>query len=120
MPVTNVVDQADDLGVDRQHKFWNHIRASGIRHPSNPNEEKRRSWISDRQIICTIFIASAILALSRRPLILCARLYYESFATDFSTQRLDLPVAVSIFAGSGRRQAGADRRCGVRARLLAG
>src|ERR1700730_10733106 len=25
-----------------------------------------------------------------------ARLYYESFATDFSTQRLDLPVAVSI------------------------
>jgi pimeloyl-ACP methyl ester carboxylesterase len=28
-----------------------------------------------------------------------ARLYYESFATDFSTQRLDLPVAVSIFPG---------------------
>src|SRR5260370_38920908 len=26
-----------------------------------------------------------------------ARLYYESFGTDFSTQRLDLPVAVSIF-----------------------
>jgi hypothetical protein len=26
-----------------------------------------------------------------------ARLYYESFRTDFSTQRLDLPVAVSIF-----------------------
>jgi epoxide hydrolase len=28
-----------------------------------------------------------------------ARLYYESFGTDFSTQRLDLPVAVSIFPG---------------------
>jgi len=28
-----------------------------------------------------------------------ARLYYESFATDFSTQRVDLPVAVSIFPG---------------------
>jgi hypothetical protein len=28
-----------------------------------------------------------------------ARLYYESFATDFSTQRLDLPVAASIFPG---------------------
>src|SRR5258706_11507114 len=28
-----------------------------------------------------------------------ARLYYESFATDLSTQRLDLPVAVSIFPG---------------------
>jgi pimeloyl-ACP methyl ester carboxylesterase len=28
-----------------------------------------------------------------------ARLYYESYATDFSTQRLDLPVAVSIFPG---------------------
>ncbi|HEX9469707.1 MAG TPA: epoxide hydrolase [Bradyrhizobium sp.] len=28
-----------------------------------------------------------------------ARLYFESFATDFSTQRLDLPVAVSIFPG---------------------
>src|SRR5260370_33415355 len=28
-----------------------------------------------------------------------ARLYHESFATDFSTQRLDLPVAVSIFPG---------------------
>jgi pimeloyl-ACP methyl ester carboxylesterase len=28
-----------------------------------------------------------------------ARLYYESFATDFSTQRLGLPVAVSIFPG---------------------
>src|ERR1700751_3686634 len=28
-----------------------------------------------------------------------ARLYKESFATDFSTQGLDLPVAVSIFPG---------------------
>src|SRR6267154_1377547 len=28
-----------------------------------------------------------------------ARLCYESFGTDFSTQRLDLPVAVSIFPG---------------------
>jgi pimeloyl-ACP methyl ester carboxylesterase len=28
-----------------------------------------------------------------------ARLYYESYGTDFSTQRLDLPVAVSIFPG---------------------
>jgi len=28
-----------------------------------------------------------------------ARLYYESFTTDFSTQKLDLPVAVSIFPG---------------------
>jgi hypothetical protein len=28
-----------------------------------------------------------------------ARLYYESFGTDLSTQRLDLPVAVSIFPG---------------------
>src|SRR6266404_1996127 len=28
-----------------------------------------------------------------------ARLYFESFATDFSTQRVDLPVAVSIFPG---------------------
>jgi epoxide hydrolase len=26
-----------------------------------------------------------------------ARLYFESFATDFSTQKLDLPVAVSVF-----------------------
>jgi pimeloyl-ACP methyl ester carboxylesterase len=28
-----------------------------------------------------------------------ARLYYESYGTDFSMQRLDLPVAVSIFPG---------------------
>jgi pimeloyl-ACP methyl ester carboxylesterase len=28
-----------------------------------------------------------------------ARLYFESFATDFSTQKLDLPVAVSVFPG---------------------
>jgi epoxide hydrolase len=28
-----------------------------------------------------------------------ARLYFESFATDFSTQKLDMPVAVSIFPG---------------------
>jgi pimeloyl-ACP methyl ester carboxylesterase len=28
-----------------------------------------------------------------------ARLYAESFATDFSTQKLDLPVAVSLFPG---------------------
>lgn len=28
-----------------------------------------------------------------------ARLYAESFATDFSTQKLDLPVAVSVFPG---------------------
>lgn len=28
-----------------------------------------------------------------------ARLYYESFASDFSTQRLDMPVAVSVFPG---------------------
>jgi pimeloyl-ACP methyl ester carboxylesterase len=28
-----------------------------------------------------------------------ARLYYESFTADFSTQKLDLPVAVSIFPG---------------------
>ncbi|NGZ88140.1 epoxide hydrolase family protein [Duganella aceris] len=28
-----------------------------------------------------------------------ARLYAESFSTDFSTQKLDLPVAVSIFPG---------------------
>src|SRR5216683_4574165 len=48
MPVANVVDQADDLRVDGQHKLWNHVRASGIRHPSNPNEEKRRSWITRR------------------------------------------------------------------------
>jgi epoxide hydrolase len=26
-----------------------------------------------------------------------ARLYFESFATDFSTQKLDMPVAVSVF-----------------------
>ena len=26
-----------------------------------------------------------------------ARLYFESFATDFSTQKLDIPVAVSVF-----------------------
>jgi epoxide hydrolase len=28
-----------------------------------------------------------------------ARLYFESFATDFSTQKLDIPVAVSVFPG---------------------
>ena len=28
-----------------------------------------------------------------------ARLYHESFGSDFSTQRLDLPVAVSVFPG---------------------
>ena len=28
-----------------------------------------------------------------------ARLYFESFATDFSRQQLDLPVAVSVFPG---------------------
>jgi len=28
-----------------------------------------------------------------------ARLYAESFATDFTTQKLDLPVAVSVFPG---------------------
>jgi pimeloyl-ACP methyl ester carboxylesterase len=28
-----------------------------------------------------------------------ARLYAESFTTDFSTQKLDLPVAVSLFPG---------------------
>ena len=28
-----------------------------------------------------------------------ARLYFESFATEFSTQKLDLPVAVSVFPG---------------------
>jgi epoxide hydrolase len=28
-----------------------------------------------------------------------ARLYFESFAADFSTQKLDIPVAVSVFPG---------------------
>ena len=28
-----------------------------------------------------------------------ARLYFESFATDFSTQKLDIPVGVSVFPG---------------------
>jgi pimeloyl-ACP methyl ester carboxylesterase len=28
-----------------------------------------------------------------------ARLYFESFASDFSTQKLDIPVAVSVFPG---------------------
>ena len=28
-----------------------------------------------------------------------ARLYFESFATDFSRQQLDMPVAVSVFPG---------------------
>ena len=28
-----------------------------------------------------------------------ARLYAESFATDFSRQKLDIPVAVSVFPG---------------------
>jgi pimeloyl-ACP methyl ester carboxylesterase len=28
-----------------------------------------------------------------------ARLYFESFATDFSRQELDMPVAVSVFPG---------------------
>jgi pimeloyl-ACP methyl ester carboxylesterase len=28
-----------------------------------------------------------------------ARLYFESFAADFSTQKLDIPVAVSVFLG---------------------
>jgi pimeloyl-ACP methyl ester carboxylesterase len=28
-----------------------------------------------------------------------ARLYFESFATDFSRQQLDIPVGVSVFPG---------------------
>jgi hypothetical protein len=28
-----------------------------------------------------------------------ARLYFESYAANFSTQKLDLPVAVSVFPG---------------------
>jgi hypothetical protein len=40
-----------------------------------------------------------------------ARLYFESFATDFSRQRLDIPVGVSVFPGELYRplKIGADR-----------
>src|SRR6266511_2194990 len=41
--VTDVVSQADDLLVDRQHHFWNRVQARGISH---------RNSLIDRDALC--------------------------------------------------------------------
>src|SRR5271157_5736430 len=54
MPVGNSVGQADNLLVDRQHRFWNRVEASGTGHRISPVEKVSRFLLVDRDAICTI------------------------------------------------------------------
>src|SRR5438445_5549761 len=66
--------------------------------------EKLGEWTDsnyepEREISCDEMLDNISLYWLTNTAASSARLYYESFATDLSTQKLDLPVAVSIFPG---------------------
>src|SRR6266705_2407564 len=49
----NFVGQADDLLVDRQHRFWNRVRTRATGHRNSLGTVGRRSPIIDRGAIFT-------------------------------------------------------------------
>jgi len=54
----------------------------------------------EREISPTRFSPLSLYWLTLRAAAVLPRLYYDSFGTDFSTQSLDLPSAVSLFPGA--------------------